>query len=359
MSSGEPTLYDLDNPLVSVLVYNYNYGRFLKECLESIVNQTYPNIEIVFSDNASTDESWDIALAFIKQYPGCMTITRNRENFGSDANFRNCVSNLRGKYFINMCSDDMLAPEYVERCVRVMQEHPQLGFVMTHRSIIDKDGQRREEAPFYNQSCVIDGHAQAAVYMMAAVNPSVSQILYDTKKTLDKWVTDILDSRWHGARIMDFNICMEYPIGYIREPLLLNRLHGENDSFSVADNLLEVIGPYILHHQFADKAAIFGVNDVTDRLPASIEKLARLALRYCIRALLNQQVSTAKRYFHLALAMCDELESDTVFQALSRYWQGSEKEKQEILSSLNQTDDLVFRSASYNPPENSQLLSIV
>lgn len=53
-----PDATDTQNPLVSVLVFNYNYDRFLRECFDSVLRQTYPNVEICFSDNASNDDSW-------------------------------------------------------------------------------------------------------------------------------------------------------------------------------------------------------------------------------------------------------------------------------------------------------------
>jgi glycosyltransferase involved in cell wall biosynthesis len=358
MSVFEPKIYSPEKPLVSVLVYNYNYGRYLKECLESIASQTYTNIEIIFSDNASTDDSWDIAQQFVNENPGLMTMTRNRTNLGVDANFRNCFLNLRGKYFVNMCSDDVLEPTFIQKCVQTLENNSELGFVMVHRDIIDAEGNKAEEAPFYNQSCEINGHDQAAVYMMAAVNPSVSQIMYDAKKTIGNTATGSLVARWYGTRILDFNICLSYPVAYINEPLMSHRIHGENDSLSAASNLLEVIGPYVLHHQFADTAENFGATEVVNRLPASIHKLASLSLRYCIRALSKNDLSLAKKYFHLSAVMSEEIETDSVFMELSRYWQADEADKAEILTTLNNTDDLVARTVSYDPPINSKALFV-
>ena len=180
---------DPHRPLVSVLLFNYNYGRFLRECFEGVVNQTYDNIEINFSDNASEDESWEIAQEYADLYPGIVTITRNRINFGADANFANCWLNARGKYFIEMCSDDVMRPEFVERCVDVLEAHPEVGHVIVHRSIIDKHGEVFEEAPFYNRSCLIPGLEQAAVYMVAGVNPCVSQVCYCKGKIYGKVIT--------------------------------------------------------------------------------------------------------------------------------------------------------------------------
>ena len=57
------------NPLISVIIHNYNYGRFLRQCLESVAEQTYQNIEIMISDNDSDDDSWKIILEFDKNIP--------------------------------------------------------------------------------------------------------------------------------------------------------------------------------------------------------------------------------------------------------------------------------------------------
>lgn len=358
MAVYEPQVFDQDNPLVSVLVYNYNYGRYLKECLDSIAAQSYCNIEIIFSDNASTDDSWDIAQQFAEKHSGLMTLTKNRKNMGVDANFRNCYMNIRGKYYINMCSDDVLAPGYVQKCVEVLEQNSQLGFVMVHRSIIDQHSQLTDEAPFYNRSCIINGHEQAAVYMMAAVNPSVSQIMYHKTRAETKMVKGSLVNRWYGTRILDFNICMEYPIAYICEPLLLHRLHGANDSLAAADKLLEVIGPYILCHQFAETAENIGLKNVVERLPSALKKLASLAVRYSIRALLAGDKVQGKKYFNLAYVMDDDIENDQVYQELSPYWSLSEANQKTLLVQIQQYTNVLARQVSYDPPEGSKPLSL-
>ena len=56
-------------PLISVTLPNYNYGRFLTESLQSVLNQTYENFEILFVDDGSTDESREIAERFVAALP--------------------------------------------------------------------------------------------------------------------------------------------------------------------------------------------------------------------------------------------------------------------------------------------------
>jgi glycosyltransferase involved in cell wall biosynthesis len=349
----EPILNDPNKPLVSITIHNYNYEPYLRQCFDSAFEQTYANIEICFSDNASTDDSWDIALEYARRYPGMMTITRNRKNFGSDANFANCMLNVRGKYLVELCSDDALMPEFTKKCVYALETHPNAGFVMVHRTIIDERGQRTEEPPFYNQTCMIPGPAQAAVYMMASVNPSISQIMYRVRMTDGKRAVGGMAGHWYGTRILDFNMCCEFPMVYIKEPLLMHRLHSRNASSHVAENLMEVIGPYVLQHQFADIASLYDLANVVDRLPNSLEKLSKQCLRYCVRSLSAKDEKSALRYFHLAVAIMPEVREDSIFKKLSKYWGSDDVEKLGIVESLESTDNLTTRTISYEPPSGS------
>lgn len=353
-----PRQNDPTRPLVSMLIFNYNYGRYLRECFDSVLAQTYDNIEINFSDNASTDESWEIALEYQKRYPNIFFVARNRQNFGTDANFRNCWANARGQYFVELCSDDALLPDFTKTCIEALESNLDAGFALVHRTILDEHGARVEEAPFYNQTCKIPGAAQAAVYMMAAVNPAVSQIMYRKMMTHEKTVIGGLASRYYGTRIMDFNITCEHPIIYISTPMMLHRLHLGNDSFRAADNMMEVIGPYVLNLQFSDMAAAYGHQGVVERFPASVDKVARLALRYSVRALIAGSERNAFKYFHLSAALFPEISEDEIFMKLATYWLADAEEKARLIDRLVSESNLVTRTISYDPPPGSIPLSL-
>lgn len=354
----EPILGDLDTPLVSIALYNYNYSDYLEECLESIVAQTYSNIEIIFSDNDSTDNSWQIALAFAEKYPGLMTLTKNRTNMGPGANLENCMFNSRGEYVVIMCSDDALKPQFVERCLEAFQKEPKIGYVMVHREIIDAESNATSEPPFYNESCIIKSEDQAAVYMMAAINPSLSQIMYNKLKlqSTQANIGSSAASHGHYARLQDFKLSTQYPMAYIKEPLMLNRIHDRNDANFTADNLLEVIGPYLMNIQFAEIARPLKMKKVYERLPESIEKLSVLALRYCLRFIASGDERTAKRYFYLAPALSLKITEHELFKNLEKYWNSDQAEKTNILQSLTASATTVARTVSYAPPTGSKLL---
>jgi glycosyltransferase involved in cell wall biosynthesis len=351
-----PELKRRDNPLVSINVHNYNYGRYLLQCLESIAAQTYENIEICFSDNASTDDSWQIALEFSRRYPGRMSLTRNRMNLGASNNLLNCLIHNQGKYMLMLCSDDAIRPDFVERCVTLLERHPDAAFAMTHRDIIDDNGNVSSEPPFYDQTCLIPGEEQAAVYMMAAVNPCISQILYNRERTHVKDLAGGFNTRWFGARVLDFTLCLEHPIVYIKDPLLLNRVHQMSDGAAIDGNLMQCTGQYVLLHQLAEIAGAHGHTKAAGRLGEAIEKVGRLCLRYSTRSLLQNDEATALRYLHLGQAIFPGITVDETFRKLHDYWYRTDmagSAKQELLSTLAGQANLALRSVSYKTPPGS------
>lgn len=345
-----------EKPLVSICIYNYNYGRFLAQCLDSVATQTYENIEICFSDNASTDDSWQIAQDFAQRYPRRMSLVRNRENFGAGANLTNCRRNAQGKYLLLLCSDDAITPNYVERCVGLLEKHPAAAFAIVHRDILDEAGNVSSEPPFYDQTCLIKGEEQAAVYMMAAVTPSISQVFYNHEKMMAYSLPHNFSVRWFGQRLMDFFLCLESPVVYIKEPLLLNRVHGGSDGMAIDANLVQGVGQYILALQFAEIANHHGVPKPGMRLNAAIEKVGRLCLRYCTNFLRQNNEPAALRYFHLAQAIFPGVVTEESFALLNAYWNTTPAEadaRSRILADLSARAELGTRNVSYAPPPGS------
>ncbi|HUB65742.1 MAG TPA: glycosyltransferase family A protein [Methylocella sp.] len=99
-------------PLVSVIIVNYNYGRFLKQAADSVFEQTYPNIEFIIVDNASTDESADVLLAISKHHPDT-TILRRSDNGGQSLASKEGFEASTGDYVVFLDADDVLLPSCI------------------------------------------------------------------------------------------------------------------------------------------------------------------------------------------------------------------------------------------------------
>ncbi|WP_400768625.1 glycosyltransferase family 2 protein [Methylosinus sporium] len=100
-------------PLVSIIITNYNYGRFLREALDSVFAQTYPHIECIIVDDASTDDS-DIVLESIRHHEPHVRIISHKDNAGQTTAFRTGLVASSGEYVVFLDADDMLLPTFVE-----------------------------------------------------------------------------------------------------------------------------------------------------------------------------------------------------------------------------------------------------
>jgi glycosyltransferase involved in cell wall biosynthesis len=115
-------------PLVSIIIPCYNYGKFLGEAIESAINQTYPNIEIIVVDDGSTDATSSVALKYIHKFGNVRYIFQKHSGVAKAMN--NGIKKSRGNFTMPLGADDILAPTYVERCLKEFHDK-KVGFVWT------------------------------------------------------------------------------------------------------------------------------------------------------------------------------------------------------------------------------------
>jgi len=126
-----------NQPLVTICLPTYNAGKTVMSTLQSILNQTYHNLEILVVDNASSDNTMDL-LAQIADPR--LVIHRNEKNIGGEPNWSKCIQLATGEYIAVFHADDLYLPDMVEKQVRAFQDNPTVGAVFTLASLInDRD----------------------------------------------------------------------------------------------------------------------------------------------------------------------------------------------------------------------------
>jgi glycosyltransferase involved in cell wall biosynthesis len=119
-------------PLVTIGLPVFNGEKYLERSLDAILAQTYENIELVISDNASTDRTESICRSYAAKDPR-VKYSRNETNFGVFRNNNKVLALGSGTYFMLAGHDDLRSPEQIARCVAVLEEKPQyvLAYVAT------------------------------------------------------------------------------------------------------------------------------------------------------------------------------------------------------------------------------------
>ncbi len=113
------------NPKVSVVITSYNYGKFLTECIDSVLAQTWKNIEVIVIDDASTDNTE----AITRSYKNVLYF-RLSENSGQPAHSRNYgISHSTGSIIMCLDADDKIAPTYIEESIEIFKKNPAVSIV--------------------------------------------------------------------------------------------------------------------------------------------------------------------------------------------------------------------------------------
>lgn len=348
----------MHQPLITVAIPNYNYGHYLRYCLDSVLSQTYSNFEVYFRDNQSTDESYEIALEYRKKFDErgvYFNVSQNKRNLGSDKNSQLANRDGEGEYIYTLASDDAIKPEFLEKCMKVFQEYPTVGTVLVNREEIDEKGNIATQPPFYNQDCIIPGESQAAVYMMAGIGIPAQRIC--RASVFAK--TGAYRRIWNvaGDWYENFLFAMAGDVAYLTDSLVQYRVHSGNETNESERKLLGIFEHYQLIHSFVDVSNAFGMTKPAARYDEAIEKLGSMCLRYALKMLQNDENRIAEKYLLLAPILKKDITEDNTYRKLMKCIEltgGALKENLQEFQGMG----AFSRQISYDPPEDFIALTI-
>ncbi|TWI76908.1 glycosyltransferase involved in cell wall biosynthesis [Desulfobotulus alkaliphilus] len=125
--------------LVSVAIITYNQKEYLRECIESVLAQDYPNIEIVVADDCSTDSTQDMLREYEKQYPGRFILKLAEKNQGITKNSNEAQFACTGKYIAWMGGDDLMLPGKISKQVDFMEAREDCDICYHNLEVFDSD----------------------------------------------------------------------------------------------------------------------------------------------------------------------------------------------------------------------------
>ncbi|MEZ5815617.1 MAG: glycosyltransferase family 2 protein [Hyphomicrobiaceae bacterium] len=124
---------------VSLAVPVYNGQAYLAQTLDSLLAQTFPDFEIIITDNASTDATQEICQSYASR-DRRIRYVRNDANLGAAGNFNRGFALSKGEFFKWCAHDDLLSPDFLERCVRALRDDPTAIIAHGRQQLIDAEG---------------------------------------------------------------------------------------------------------------------------------------------------------------------------------------------------------------------------
>jgi len=226
-----------DKPHVSIGLPVFNGEKYLAEALDSILAQTYPDFELIISDNASTDGTQEICRTYAAR-DHRIRYFRNETNLGAIRNFNRVFALSTGEYFKWAAHDDVCAPEFLQRCVEVLDRDSFIILCFARTKAIDEHGAFLRSYPakpklgspkpqerFYE--CVCVPHPQVAVFGVIRSNILKKTPLLGNYFSCDRTLLGELTLRGRFYEIPEFLFFRRehphqhwraYPIRHKRQP---------------------------------------------------------------------------------------------------------------------------------------------
>jgi GT2 family glycosyltransferase len=245
-------------PLVSICIPTCNSARYLRDTLESVANQSWPRLEVIIGDNASSDTTLVIAREYAERFG--WRILQSEVNLGAFGNWNRLVAEARGDYVALYHSDDVYLPDMVEESVAILERDPEVGLVGTLAMVIDTNNRERylvklpacmPEAPRYRFDEVFRGMISGSADRIFLVTPSVMvrRSLYQELGLFD------LSGRFGSAGDYEMwlRLASRSLVSVIFRPLMRYRIHaGQGSETELRRNvaLPDVVPVFV---QYADR----------------------------------------------------------------------------------------------------------
>lgn len=127
-------------PMISVIMGIYNCQDTLAEAMDSLLNQSYQDFEIVLCNDGSKDNTLAVAKDYLARYPDKVVLIENEKNMGLNFTLNHCLQVARGKYIARMDGDDLSIPDRFEKEVTFLEAHPEYALVSVFLELFDEKG---------------------------------------------------------------------------------------------------------------------------------------------------------------------------------------------------------------------------
>ncbi|MEO6719097.1 MAG: glycosyltransferase family 2 protein [Ferruginibacter sp.] len=227
-------------PAVSVIIPNYNHGAFLHQRIESVLSQTFQDIEIILLDDHSTDNSREIIEAY-RGNPKMAHIVFNDSNSGSPfKQWRKGLELSRGKYVWIAESDDWAFPDFLKTLYNSITQSPDVGICFSGSNWIDDMGETGKDLSLYHESFCINGRDEVRKSLVKYCSiQNVSAALINKSIAL-KHIRRSLPFRSAGDWLLYTNILMEANLQFVGKKLNNFRWYHDNTSNKAATSGLSI-----------------------------------------------------------------------------------------------------------------------
>lgn len=224
-------MLEIQYPRISVIMGIYNCADTLENAVKCILDQTYTSWELIMCDDASTDDTYEVALKIVSK-DSRIKVLRNNENMTLAPTLNRCLKEARGEYIARMDGDDFCSVDRFEKEISFLDSHPEYALVSCNMNLADSSGIfktiKYKENPFLKDFIRCNMHCHAAVMMRANVLHELHGYSESKQQRrvedYDLWVR-LYDAGYCGYNIQESLYTMIDNIGAYKRRSLRNRIN--------------------------------------------------------------------------------------------------------------------------------------
>lgn len=290
-------------PKVSIIIPSYDHEKYISYALESVLNQTFQDFEIVITDDHSVDETVKKIRKFKDSRIRLFSSIRNR---GVCAAINNCLLNTKGKYIAQLNSDDAFFPDKLEKQVKYLDGHPEVGAVFSQAQMIDEEGTDVQDySHFHGLMNTLDNRNRFQWLNYFFYN---CRWLWHPSMMIRKKVYDDIGN--HNpclAQIQDFDIGIKLSLKYeqhiIQEKLTKFRIRAGEMNASAATPRAAIRSMFEFSHVLKHFLKIKGVEEFIKIFPQAHAKYKDIVDDDLIPFYVARQALEVEHVFHQKFAL--------------------------------------------------------
>lgn len=209
-------------PLVSVVIPCYNYGRFIGETIQSVLNQTHRNLEVMVVDDGSTDNTKE-AVSSLKDARICYS---HQQNSGVSDARKKGIERSRGEYIAFLDADDLWLPEKLEKQLKLFDNEPEVGLIYCLFTNFESDTSAIVGS-FQKRKCY-SGNIIPQIYRTNPIGASTPVVKRKILESIE--LSEINDEIWDDWALWTV-IARVCEVDYVPEQLTMHRIHGGGPSY--------------------------------------------------------------------------------------------------------------------------------
>jgi glycosyltransferase involved in cell wall biosynthesis len=219
----------MDGTSITVGIPTFNRAGLLREAIESVLGQTYPNFRLIVSDNASTDETQEVVASVSDAR---LEYLRADKNIGMIGNFNRLIALTQTEFLMLLPDDDRLYPDYLGSVVEVLQRNPGVGAVHTAFDEIDIESRVQKCGASYvksNNPCMVE---PGRVFLERSMTSTA--ILFSSTTYRTHAIREAAGMRTREEPFADvplsMRIAQNWDIAYLERPLVAFRVHDQTET---------------------------------------------------------------------------------------------------------------------------------